>query len=93
MALVKDLDFEDYCEQIEREFFRFKGRPGTLSPADFNRALEWFRAGIPLDAVLEAIPDAFQAQDSGRNAGVEEVNTLRYCEPFVERALARRNRF
>ncbi len=90
---MKDPAFEDYCEQIEREFFRFKGHPGTLSPADFNRALEWFRAGIPLDVVLEAIPDAFQAQSAGRDGGVEEVNSLGYCESFVERALARRNRF
>ena len=89
---MNDPAFEDYCEQIEREFFRFKGRPGTLSPADFNRTLEWFRAGIPLNVVLEAIPDAFQTQSAGREGGVQEVNTLRYCEPFVERALARRNR-
>ncbi len=90
---MKDPAFEDYCERIEREFFRFKGRPGTLSPADFNRALEWFRAGIPLDVVLEAIPDTFQAQKAGRDGGVEEVNSLGYCESFVERALARRKRF
>ena len=90
---MKDPACEDYCKKIEREFFRLKGHPGTLSPTDFNCVLEWFRAGIPLEVVLEAIPDAFQAQSAGRDGGVEEVNSLGYCESFVERALARRKRF
>ena len=90
---MKDPAFEDYCEKIEREFFRLKSHPGTLSPTDFNCVLEWFCAGIPLEVVLEAIPDAFQAQSAGRDGGVEEVNSLGYCESFVERALARRKRF
>ena len=72
---MKDPAFETYCEQIEREFFRLKGRPGTLSPADFNRALEWFRGGIPLGVVLEALPNAFQAQSAGRDGGAYECES------------------
>lgn len=85
-----DPDFEAYCDRVEHEFFRLKGRPGTLSPADFARTREWFDAGVPLDALLEGIASAFHAQQAGRDAEAEEVNGLAFCESFVERALARR---
>ena len=49
-----------YCDHIEREFFRFKGRPGTLSPSDFSRVRQWFEAGLGLNAVLEGIGAAFE---------------------------------
>lgn len=78
-----------YCERIEHEFFRMKGRPGTLSPADFDRAGTWFRDGIPLAAALEGIRASFQAQAAGRNRDEEEVNSLAFCESFVEAAVRR----
>jgi hypothetical protein len=87
---VIDADFEAYFESIEHEFFRLKGRRGTLSPADFSRTREWFDAGIPIDAVLEGMAGAFQTQRAGRDGDSEEVNSLAYCDPFVEQAIARR---
>ena len=87
---MNHVDFEAYCERIEHEFFRFKGRPGTLSPADFARTREWFDAGIPLEAVLEGVAHAFQAQSAGRDGEAEEVNSLSYCDSFVEQAITRR---
>ena len=79
-----------YCEHIEREFFRFKGRPGTLSPSDFSRVRKWFEAGLGLNAVLEGIGAAFEARAGGHDLGIEEVNSLSFCEPFVEQAARRR---
>lgn len=71
-----------YCERIEREFFRSKGRPGTLSPADFARAEDWYRSGVPLEAALSAIEQAFDSHARGRDREAEEVNSLAYCEAF-----------
>ncbi len=85
-----DSEFEAYFERIEHEFFRLKGRRGTLSPADFSRTREWFDAGIPIAAVLEGMASAFQTQSAGRDGGSEQVNSLAYCDPFVEQAIARR---
>ena len=85
-----DSDFEAYCERIEHEFFRHKGRPGTLSPSDFNRTREWFDAGVSLAAALEGVASAFRTHRAGRDRLEEEVNSLAFCEPFVEQALARR---
>lgn len=87
---MKDPTLLSYCERIEREFFRLKGRSGTLSPSDFARASSWYQEGIPLPAALEGILDAFRVQSEGRERGVEEVNGLSFCEGFVERAVARR---
>lgn len=82
---MKDHELETYCDQIESFFFRWKGQPGSLSPEDFRRVERWFRADMPLEVVLEGISCAFQAQQTGRNAGIEEVNSLGFCETFVRR--------
>ncbi len=79
---MKDPALLAYCEKIEHEFFRCKGRPGTLSPADFARAEGWYRARIPLEAALAAIGRAFESHAGGRNRDDEEVNGLAYCESF-----------
>lgn len=85
-----DTDFIAYCEHIEHEFFRLKGRRGTLSPADFARTRAWFDNGVHLEAVLEGLDAAFSAQSAGRDREAEEVNSLAFCEPFVEKAVTRR---
>ena len=90
---MKNPDLEAYCEHVEHEFFRLKGRPGTLSPADFARTRAWFEQGVPLEAVLEGVTRAFEAQHAGRDSADEEVNGLGFCEPFVERAASRRGSF
>jgi hypothetical protein len=82
---VKDPALLAYCERVEHEFFRFKGRPGTLSPADFARVEAWYRAEVPLEAALAAIESAFRSQARGRDRELEEVNSLAYCESFLGR--------
>jgi hypothetical protein len=80
---LKDPALLSYCERIEHEFFRLKGRAGTLSPADFARACEWHRSGVSLEAALSGIAEAFRMHAAGRDRDVEEVNSLAYCESFV----------
>jgi hypothetical protein len=80
---MKDPGLLEYCERIEREFFRRKARPGTLSPADFARAQEWYRGRIPIEAALAAIERAFESHAGGRERDAEEVNSLAYCESFL----------
>ncbi len=87
---MKDPALLTYCERVEHEFFRFKGRPGTLSPGDFARAEGWYRSGIPLEAALAAIERAFQSHAAGRDRGAEEVNSLAYCESFLGEGRVRR---
>jgi hypothetical protein len=90
---MKDIELEVYCDEIESFFFRWKGRSGDISPDDFRRVEQWYREGIPLEVVLDGIAAAFRTQQAGRDGGIEEVNSLRYCESFVRRADTRRNEF
>jgi hypothetical protein len=87
---LKDPALLAYCERVEYEFYRFKGRPGTLSPADFARAEGWYRSEIPLEAALAAIERAFQSHARGRDLDAEEINGLAYCEGFFEEGRRRR---
>lgn len=85
-----DLDFESYCESIEAEFFRRKGRRGMLSPTDFARTKTWYDAGVALEEVFDGIASAFDTHAQGRHRDGEDVNSLAFCESFVERAVSSR---
>ena len=85
---MKDPELDSYCRQIEAFFFQWKGRPGSLSPEDFARVKHWFSEGISLEAVLHGVDNAFQSLHSGREG--EEVNSLTYCESFVQSASQQR---
>ena len=87
---MKDEALLAYCERVEREFVRHKGRPGTLSPGDFARAQEWYRAEVPLEAAIAAIEKAFESHARGRDRDAEEVNSLAYCESFLDTGINRR---
>ncbi len=66
---MKDEALIAYCERVEREFFRHKGRPGTLSPKDFARAEEWYRAEVPIETAIAAIDAAFDEPRSRARPG------------------------
>ena len=85
---MKDPELESYCRQIEAFFFQWKGRPGSLSPEDFAQVKHWFSKGVSLEAVLQGIDNAFQSLQSGREG--EEVNSLTFCESFVQNASQQR---
>ena len=90
---MKDPELATYCDKVESEFFRLKGRPGMLSPADFALASNWYRSGLRLSVVLEGIARTFAERRGSRDGGVEEVNSLAFCEPFVERLAKERPSF
>lgn len=75
-----------YYRLITEEFLRRRGAPLILAPGDFPVLAGWEARRIPLDAVLEGIRGAFEFLSmKGRPArGLK----LKYCEPFVDRALA-----
>jgi len=49
---------------------------------------QWFSEGVSVEAVLQGIDNAFQSLHSGREG--EEVNSLTYCEAFVQSASRQR---
>lgn len=78
---------KDYFRSIEERFAARRGRPLILSPADVARATDWFRQGIPVEAVLEAIEVHFERL-ARREREPRRAVTLAYLEDEVTDAWA-----
>ncbi len=75
-----------YVLAVEERFREKRETPLLLSPADFQRALAWFREGVPLFVVLQAIEDVFRraAEKKPRRTPL----TLAFVEPAVREGFA-----
>ena len=78
---MRDPDFLAYVEAIERRLTSHRGREQVLNPPDFELARRWFRGGVPLSTVFEAIV-----------AAEREGETLLSLAPLKKRVEARRSR-
>lgn len=75
-----------YFRAIEEVFIRLRGAPLLLSPADWQVARKWHRAGIPLDLVCATLEEVFRKRDESGKHG--SVSSLKYCHRAVEEAWA-----
>ena len=76
-----------YFRAIEEVFIRLRGAPLLLSPADWQIARDWHRAGIPLDLVCATLEEIFrQRAEAGKR---RSVRSLKYCRSAVEQAWTR----
>ncbi|MDQ7006261.1 MAG: hypothetical protein Q9Q40_03435 [Acidobacteriota bacterium] len=83
---MKELSEKDYVVAIERHLGKLRARPLVLSPADFERVLDWFARGIPLSLVTSVMSEVF-AQAASRKP-LRLPRSLAYCAPAVEEAFA-----
>lgn len=73
-----------YFGAIEDAFVRLRGAPLLLSPADYQVAARWHRAGVPLGLVVATLEEVFAKR---RERGAKgRINSLRYCAPAVDAA-------
>jgi hypothetical protein len=72
-----------YFRALEDVFIRLRGAPLLLSPADHLLARTWFREGIPLEVVTEALEGLFERRRE--RGSTNRVSSLRYCRPAVEK--------
>ncbi len=73
----------EYYRAVEDYFSALRGVPHLFSPKDFQLLRAWWRAGVPLSAVLAGIAEVFE-----KHAGREEddpVVSLGYCRHAVNR--------
>ena len=82
-----DLNYFNYFTEIEEHFQRARGTSlFLLSPLDWSLIETWKNAGIPLEAVLRGIDEAFEKWRS-RKSKVRMINSLAYCaQAVVEQA-------
>lgn len=82
-------NYFNYFTEIEVRFQQRRGTLLLLSTLDWALIETWREAGVPLEAVLQGIDDAFDKHDQRREktAGrVRKVNGLAWCAQAVMQA-------
>jgi hypothetical protein len=78
-----DLNYFNYFTEIEEHFQRARATGlFLLSPLDWALVESWKNAGVPLEAVLRGIDEAFEKWRS-RKSKIRMVNSLAYCSQAV----------
>ncbi|MGA9354849.1 MAG: hypothetical protein WBV46_14255 [Terriglobales bacterium] len=75
-------NYFNYFTEIEEHYHRRRGTTLLLSTLDWALIETWKGAGIPLEAVLRGIDDAFDKYDQ-KPARTKKVNSLAYCSQAV----------
>jgi hypothetical protein len=82
-------NYFNYFTEIEEHFQRARGTGlFLLSPLDWALLENWKASGVPLEAVLKGIDDAFEKWHS-RKSKRRLVNSLAYCAQAVLKAAQR----
>ena len=82
-------NYFNYFTEIEEHFQRARGTGlFLLSPLDWALIESWKNAGVPLDAVLKGIDEAFEKWRS-RKSKRRMVNSLAYCSQAILEASQR----
>ena len=75
-------NYFNYFTEIEEHFQRRRGTILLLSTFDWALIETWKDAGVPLEAVLRGIDEAFDSYDK-RPSKTRKVNSLAYCAQAV----------
>ena len=75
-------NYFNYFTEIEEEFQKRRGSGLFLSTLDWALIETWKEAGIPLEAVLRGIDNAFDRYDQ-RQSKSKKINSLAYCAQEV----------
>ena len=75
-------NYFNYFTEIEDHYLRRRGTHLLLSTLDWALIETWKSAGVPLEAVLRGMDDAFDKYDQ-RPSKSKKVNSLAYCSQAV----------
>jgi hypothetical protein len=75
-------NYFNYFTEIEEHYLRRRGTHLLLSTLDWALIETWKSAGVPLEAVLRGIDNAFDKYDQ-RPSRSKKVNSLAYCSQAV----------
>jgi hypothetical protein len=76
------VNYFNYFTEIEEQFLRRRGGGLLLTTLDWVLIETWKDAGVPLEAVLRGIDDAFDRFDQ-RPSRTQKINSLAYCSQAV----------
>lgn len=84
---MSEFNYFNYFTEIEEYFWRKRGAHLLVSPLDWAIVETWQKAGIPLNAVLKGIDQAFESYARSRRAvGGHQLKSLAYCVDAVMQA-------
>lgn len=75
-------NYFNYFTEIEEHYHRRRGTTLLLSTLDWALIETWKTAGVPLEAVLRGIDEAFDKYDR-KPSKTKKVNSLAYCSQAV----------
>lgn len=75
-------NYFNYFTEIEEHYLRRRGTHLLLSTLDWALIETWKSAGVPLEAVLRGVDDAFDKYEQ-RPSRSKKVNSLAYCSQAV----------
>ena len=75
-------NYFNYFTEIEEHFQKRRGAGLLLSTLDWALIETWKDAGVPLEAVLRGIDNAFEKYEQ-RRSRTQKVNSLAYCSQAV----------
>ncbi len=75
-------NYFNYFTEIEEHYHRRRGTTLLLSTLDWALIETWKNAGVPLEAVLRGIDEAFDKYDR-KPTRTKKVNSLAYCSQAV----------
>lgn len=75
-------NYFNYFTEIEEHYLRRRGTHLLLSTLDWALIETWKTAGVPLEAVLRGVDNAFDKYDQ-RPSKSKKVNSLAYCSQTV----------
>ena len=85
-------NYFEYFTEIEQRFQQRRGTLLMLSTLDWGLIDTWREAGVPLQAVLTGIDDAFEKREAKRSSArgrLRKVNGLAWCAQSVLEAAER----
>jgi hypothetical protein len=80
---MESFNYFNYFTEIEQHFWKKRGAHLLVSPLDWAIVETWQKAGIPLDAVLRGIDQAFESYQRSRRAAGRPLKSLAYCVDAV----------
>ena len=83
-------NYFNYFTEIEEYFWKKRGAHLLVSPLDWAIMETWQKAGVPLEAALKGIDQAFESYQRSRRGAGKPLKSLAYCTDAVLQAAEER---
>jgi hypothetical protein len=76
-------NYFNYFTEIEEHFWKKRGAHLLVSPLDWAIMETWQKAGVPLEAAIKGIDQAFESYQRSRRGAGKPLKSLAYCTDAV----------